>query len=471
MGRIERIKSRQGEPALLLIADFLLLAVANSFYYFIRIRSGLYRVITIPDFWGPVVMLSLFTMVVFWFWGLYRYSRLHSRFDEFATLMKASTFAVVLLFFAIFFDDVTNGQVTHVRLLIVIYWALIVFFAGGGRIALRTFQRNLLLKGYGLHNTLIIGAGERAVEVYNMSVRYKALGYKPVGFISMEPSSCDNLPVPIIDNVSHLTKAIHDLHAQEIIIALEENEREQLNRILSEVNGENILLKMVPDLHDAVSGQVRVGQVYGFPLIEIMPQIMQPWEEATKRTIDFFFSMLLLVVGLPLWLLVALAIKLESRGTVIYKQDRVGQEGRNFTLYKFRSMYENAEKHTGPTWADKNDPRVTKVGRIIRKFHIDEIPQFINVLKGDMSLVGPRPERPFFVEQLSKEIPLYKRRLKVKPGITGWAQVKHTYDQNIGDVKVKLQYDLFYIENMSLRLDFKIVLNTLSHVLMGRGHG
>ncbi len=470
MNSIRKLKGKGGEPPALLALDFLSLAFANALYYYIRVRSGFFQVITVPDFWGPIVALSLLTMVVYWFWGLYRYSHLHSRFDEVVTVTKASTFAAGVLFFTIFFDDVTNGHVAHFRLLIVIYWTLVVLFAGSGRVALRTFQRSLLIKGYGLHNALIIGAGKRAVEVYNMSIRYRALGYKPVGFVSMEDGSCVNLPVPIVGDVTHLMKAIQDSHSQEIIIALEENERDQLDRVFSVVNGQDVSLKIVPDLHDAISGQVKVGQLYGFPLIEIMPQLMQPWEEATKRTVDLLFSFLVLIIGLPLWLLVGLAIRMESKGTIIYRQHRVGQEGRNFMLYKFRSMYENAERHTGPTWADKNDPRTTHVGRILRKTHIDEVPQFFNVLKGDMSLIGPRPERQFFVDQFSQQIPLYKRRLKVKPGITGWAQIKHTYDQNVDDVKIKLQYDLFYIENMSLRMDFKIAINTLVHILSAKGH-
>jgi exopolysaccharide biosynthesis polyprenyl glycosylphosphotransferase len=200
-----------------------------------------------------------------------------------------------------------------------------------------------------------------------------------------------------------------------------------------------------------------------------MPEIMQPWERVVKRLIDIVVSLIVLVTGLPLWILIAILIKIDSRGPVIYKQERVGKDGKIFTLYKFRSMYENAEALTGPTWAMKNDPRVTRVGKILRKLHLDEIPQFVNVLKGDMSLIGPRPERPVFVEKLSKEIPLYRRRLKVKPGITGWAQVKYKYDESIEDVKKKLQYDLFYIENMSLRMDLKIIAYTILHILSGKG--
>jgi lipopolysaccharide/colanic/teichoic acid biosynthesis glycosyltransferase len=162
-------------------------------------------------------------------------------------------------------------------------------------------------------------------------------------------------------------------------------------------------------------------------------------------------------------------IKLESVGPVLYRQERVGKKGKLFDILKFRSMRNDAEAG-GPQWANKKDTRVTGVGKWIRRLHLDEIPQMWNVLKGDMSLVGPRPERPFFVEQLTQEIPLYKRRLNVRPGVTGWAQVKHKYDESIEDVRKKVQYDLFYIENMSLRMDFKIVLSTISHILLGRGH-
>ena len=223
-------------------------------------------------------------------------------------------------------------------------------------------------------------------------------------------------------------------------------------------------------LYNIISGQAKVTQLHTFPLIDIMPGLMPEWEKKLKRLMDIVLSLGLIVFSLPITLISSLIIKLESKGPVFYKQERMGLNGKIFKIYKFRSMVSDAEKISGPVWSTKDDPRITGFGKILRKVRIDEIPQALNILRGDMSFVGPRPERPFFVEKLSHEIPLYKRRLKVRPGVTGWAQVKHKYDENIEDVKMKLRYDLFYIENMSLRMDFKILFRTIFVVLFGKGH-
>jgi len=265
-----------------------------------------------------------------------------------------------------------------------------------------------------------------------------------------------------------LHKLISRHNIREILIALDSSDHDRLLDIMAASNSHKVGMKIMPDLYDIISGQARTNAIYGFPLIEISPQLMTPWEESVKRILDLVVSSLVLVLGLPIWGAIAVIVKWESPGPVLYKQDRVGKDGERFNIIKFRSMREDAEK-AGPQWAHKKDPRVTRVGKWLRKLHLDEVPQFINVLSGHMSLVGPRPERPVFVESLSKEIPLYTRRLKVRPGITGWAQVKHRYDETIDDVRKKVQYDLYYIENMSLRMDMKILFNTAWHMLLGKG--
>jgi exopolysaccharide biosynthesis polyprenyl glycosylphosphotransferase len=240
--------------------------------------------------------------------------------------------------------------------------------------------------------------------------------------------------------------------------------------VISKTEGKNLNLKIVPDLYEILSGQARTSQIYGMPLIDIMPELMPEWEKKLKRLMDIFISFLILIVSSPIIILTSIAIKIDSKGPIFFKQERLGQNGRPFKVLKFRSMINDAEKYTGPVWSQKDDPRVTRMGKFVRRVRIDEIPQMFNVLKGEMSLVGPRPERAFFVEKLSQEIPYYKRRLKVRPGVTGWAQIKHKYDETIEDVKIKLRYDLFYIENMSIRMDFKILLRTVFVVLFGKGH-
>jgi exopolysaccharide biosynthesis polyprenyl glycosylphosphotransferase len=231
----------------------------------------------------------------------------------------------------------------------------------------------------------------------------------------------------------------------------------------------NTGLKIVPDLYDIISGQARTREIYGFPLIDINPELQRPWEETAKRALDISASLGILLIFSPIWTLIALCVKSTSKGPIIYSQERVGKNGKHFRIYKFRSMMANSESK-GPVWAARNDPRVTPIGKFLRKSHVDEVPQFWNVLRGDMSLVGPRPERPHFVELLSAEIPYYQRRLKVRPGVTGLFQATdYKYDESIDDVKNKLKYDLMYIESMSFRLEVKILFKTFFRIIRWKG--
>jgi len=462
--------SKRKEQYILLVSDFVATGFAWSLYYWFRVRSGWFSLAMEPQFWLPMVALCIYWHAVYLVFGLYRSWYAQSRFDELVAVLKATTFGILVLFFAIFVDDRGAGPQLQSRLLIAIYWALVLGCVGGGRLLQHTFHRRMLESGIGLRHAMIIGWGDKAWELYDLVHRYPALGYKVVGFISTSLVDGSHEGVPVLGSVSDLPRAIDDHNVHDVLIALDSSEHARLLDIIAACNSHDVNLKIIPDLYDIISGQARTNQIYGFPIIEIMPDIMQPWERAVKRFLDVVFSFVVLFLGLPLWVLTAIAIKVDSRGPVFYTQERVGKDGKLFKIVKFRSMHDDAEKHSGPVWAEKRDPRVTGVGKIIRRLRLDEIPQLINVLDGDMSLVGPRPERAYFVEQFTKEIPLYTRRLKVRPGITGWAQVKHKYDESIDDVRKKIQYDLFYIENMSLRMDFKILLNTIAVVLSGKGH-
>jgi exopolysaccharide biosynthesis polyprenyl glycosylphosphotransferase len=454
------------------LVDLLTVNAAWSLYYWFRIQSGFFTYAMEPEYWVPMIAICLFWLLVFFLFGLYRSWYAKSRLDELTLLGKAVVFGVLVLFFLIFFDDRGTGSPFQSRLLIAVYWVLMMACVGGGRMLQHTFQRRLLEAGVGLRNTVIVGWESKARELLNAVLHYPALGYRVVGFVAVtdgvDVTSYRN--VPVLGSVANLPAIIGAHDVKDVLIALDTTEHDKLLSVISSCNAHEVSLKIIPDLYDIISGQARTNQIYGFPLIEIMPEIMQPWELAVKRTMDIVVSSLILVVGLPVWLLVALAVKLESRGPIFYTQERVGKDEKHFKIIKFRSMDAEAEKDSGPVWANKKDPRVTRVGKILRRTRLDEIPQFINVLDGNMSLIGPRPERPFFVEQLSKEIPLYRRRLKVRPGITGWAQVKHKYDESIDDVRKKVEYDLYYIENMSIRMDLKILLNTIAVVLLGKGH-
>lgn len=459
--------SKAKEKIFLFLSDFLFINLAWAAYYYIRIESG-WIVYTNPKaFLMPLIVIYFYWLIIFSFAGLYQHWFVRSRFDEFSSVFKTVSFGCFFLFFIIFIDDFFNNAPIISRFLILIYWLLMVISVSLGRIIIRSIQRNLLEKGIGLRNTLIVGDGEKAVDLKRMIGKYQQLGYKILGFISLNEKS--NIGEDILGSIENISDIIKKNDVLEILIALEPKEKEKLIDVIRYCTEEKVNMKILPDMYEIVSGMAKTNQIYGVPLIEVMPDIMSPAGKLTKRIMDVVISFFTLILLSPILMLVSVIIKLTSKGPVLYSQVRVGRKGEEFIMYKFRSMNMNSEEY-GPEWAGEKDPRITKTGRILRKLYIDEIPQMINVLKNEMSLIGPRPERPFFVEQLKKEIPYYYKRLSVKPGITGWAQIKHKYDSSLEDVKTKVQYDFYYIENMSLKLDFKIMINTVIVILLMKGH-
>jgi exopolysaccharide biosynthesis polyprenyl glycosylphosphotransferase len=453
-----------------ILIDIVSINAAWAAYYHIRVNQSLLGVGGTPDFLIPMFVVYMYWVVLFLFSGLYRPLYASSRLDEQTRIFKAAGLGCLVLFFVIFVDDAGNAVGISSRLLIAIYWGIFLLATGSGRLLIRSVQKHLLLRGIGRRRTIIVGSRSKALELFDGVKRYPSLGYEVVGFVGLQ-----KWKTPLLRNskqlgtVDRLSEIIRSENAAEVLIALESSDHGRLVDIIARCNSSSVSLKIMPDLYDIISGQARTNQIYGFPLIEISPQLMPPWEEAAKRALDIVVSGLVLLIGFPVFGLIALAIKIDSPGGVLYRQERVGKDGKHFNIIKFRSMRQDAERN-GAQWAQKRDPRVTNLGRWLRQLHLDELPQVFNVLKGEMSLIGPRPERPVFVEKLSKEIPLYPRRLKVRPGVTGWAQVKHKYDETVEDVRKKVEYDLFYIENMSIKMDIKIMLYTAVHMIMGKGH-
>lgn len=428
-------------------------------------ESGWIKYANPPSFLLPLIVVYIYWLIIFSFAGLYEHWFVRSRFDEFASVFKAVSFGCFILFFLIFIDDFMNNAPIISRFLILIYWIVMVTSVSTGRIIIRSIQRNLLQKGIGQRNTFIIGNGEKASELRSMIDRFPQLGYRILGLISPDGEKEKNSE----GRLENIQKLIKDNEVTEILIALETNEKEKLIDILRYCTEEKVNMKILPDMYEIVSGMAKTNQIYGVPLIEVMPDIMSVSGKLTKRILDVIISFFTLLFLTPVLIIVSVIIKLDSKGPVFYRQIRVGRKGKEFQMYKFRSMIAAAEEY-GPEWSGENDPRITRIGKVLRRTYIDEVPQMINVLKNEMSLIGPRPERPFFVEQLKKEIPYYYKRLTVKPGITGWAQIKHKYDSSLEDVKTKIQYDFYYIENMSLKLDFKIMINTIIVIFLMKGH-
>lgn len=398
----------------------------------------------------------------------YRADPTLSRFGEMQTIFKM-TLAVILV--AIVGNELFHLPVVIPSSLFLQYWIILVMGMSSGRLAVRHVQKLFLRKGYGRKNTLVVGVNHRARNLVTQLSDPK-LGYQVVGFVTPDFDGSNGREVegiPVLGSVKNLPETIHDHRISEVVIALDKPNHDRLLDIITLSNGSPVSLKIIPDMYEVVSGLAKTEQLYGVPLIQINPEIITSHQKFFKRLIDIVVSLLVLVPLLPVWIATSIAIKIDSKGPVLYRQERLGRYGRKFIMNKFRSMVHNAESHTGPVWAREGDPRITGMGRFLRRFRLDEIPQFLNVLKGDMSVVGPRPERPFFVQQLMAEFPFYYRRFKIRPGITGWAQIKHAYDSSLEDVRQKLKYDFFYIENLSLSLDFLIMLRTVKVMISGKG--
>jgi len=467
------IKSPRGIQVLVVLVDIIALILSGMIFYQVRTSGGLFNDISGYPFWvafNTALYIVICWMFLFWFSGVYVNVHNRALFDEYYSVLKVISIGFIFLTGAVIYDtlSVPSGQRSYRFVSLLIYFLSVAGCIGLGRFLIRRLVRRLRRRGIGLRKTIIIGDSERSRALLRMFRDRPELGFEIVGTVESSAGSTPEFRALSLGTLDDLERIIPARKVEVSVLGME-HERDLVLRLMTETAVSDTTIKVIPDLYDIVSGRARAHHLYGIPLIEVDPEIMPVWEQHMKRLLDIGFSSTVLLVGLPIWLIVALLIKIEDRGPILYAQERVGQGGVPFVMYKFRSMRTDAEK-TGISWTSQNDPRVTRIGKIIRRLHIDEVPQFWNVLTGEMSIVGPRPERPFYVEKYTSLLPSYPRRLRVKPGLTGWNQVQAgEIVENVEFVRERIRHDFFYIENMSLRLDIEIIFRTILRVIQRKG--
>ena len=445
---------------LLLIGDF----IAGLVAYKMIIDPAIN---TIYDLGGMVLVIQSIWFGLFLMANLYNPKATLSRFEEILKLVPLIYFTLVFVITLDVFEFISLdiGYRNILTYGLIFSGILLV-----NRLLIHSFQKLLLLKNIGLTETVILGMNRRGIDVCNALNDHSHHGLKVMGFIKADddPVNFDvEAPLPVLGAESGIHELIKETNINDIIIALDKPTPERVMNTIVNINGASKSLKVLPDMYEVVTGMARTNQLVGVPLIDINLNIDTFYVKRLKRILDILIAIFGILIIFPLWILIAVVIKINSKGPVFYKQERCGKNGQNFNIYKFRSMVVDAEEGTGPVWADIQDHRITKSGAFLRRLHLDETPQLINIIKGEMSFIGPRPERPYFIEKLQSEYPFYQRRLKIRPGISGWAQIKQPFDTSIKDVRQKLKYDFYYIENISLRLDLKILINTIWVVFWG----
>ena len=459
--------------AFYVVTDAVLAVWAFVLAYAIRFESGLVPITRgyppFEQYLNVLPFVAVLTPFAFHLQGVYRLRRGRSRVDDFFAVLIGTILAVVLGVIATLYvgayyatdEEKARGAYEVSQLVWGVFLVVTVLFTYAAREGVRELLERRWRAGIGLKRILIAGAGDLGRLVADRMLQHRELGYQVVGFVD-DRAGGDHIGyrgLPLLGTLAEVAEISQRERVDHLYVALPLEEHAKLLDLIEITSRECIDVKVVPDLLQFIALRARLEDLDGLPVINVNDVPLQGLNAWVKRSIDAVLSAAaLLVLSIPL-ALIATLIKVTSNGPIFYRQERMGLDGKAFTVYKFRSMDDGAEDVTGPIWARDNDPRVTRLGHWLRRLDLDELPQFWNVLRGDMSIVGPRPERPYFVEQFKHRIPQYMLRHKVKAGITGWAQVNGWRGNT--SLEKRIEYDLYYIENWSVTLDIKIMWLTL----------
>jgi exopolysaccharide biosynthesis polyprenyl glycosylphosphotransferase len=456
-------------PLLTVITDAVALEASFLFSYWLRFFPSFTQLIPVPYGVPPLEEYINSSLVVIPIWlllfqsrGLYRPRRASSFSDEFFAIVRIIILGMLVVMAGAFL----YRSFSYSRVVFGIIGITTVVFVSIGRFAIMKFEQWWYSKGYDLKRVIIIGTSNAANKVFQYLTFHRSLGYEALGYCSINGSTEATMPhMPCLGSMSSVPDLIKSHNIDVVLIALNEEEHSYLHNLVRDCQGLNVEMMMVPDILELMTSLVQIKHIEGIPFLGIKSPALSTWNSIMKRTFDLVFASSILIIASPLLLIIAILIKLDSKGPIFYFQERVGLNGEVFRVIKFRSMLADAEHATGPVWSKKHDSRTTRIGKILRRFSLDELPQIINVIKGDMSVVGPRPERQHFVEQFRKEVPRYLERHRVRTGMTGWAQVNGL--RGNASIAERTKYDIYYIENWSLTFDLKIILKTIHAVLFG----